>query len=535
MDKKTELIHSRNLLMAKLLWILLILDIATIAIFYEPAHLLNIVPVPAGMVLLTIITWLVLKRKLINQTMYFIMALVYIYLFALVKSHTEFVNFVFIWFGLVLSSLYHDYPLIIFSGAMTVGLTNYFFFVYHQQLFPGLPDGDAAFLSLLGVFICVILVITSKFSENLRLKAEHNELEAVGELRSNEQYLESFINNTSDAIVVIDMEGQALRINRAFEKIFGWSSEQVVGQQMLSIPVDLVAETREVWQRVKDGGQVTGLETKRQRKDLRLIDVSVTVSPIRDDQGKVVALACIYRDITERKRTEELLRQSDKLSAVGQLAAGVGHEIRNPLAVIKGFIQLLQQRYTGSEEYFDIMLSEVDRIEEIIREFLLLAKPQMISFSQHDLHTLLENIVVLVGTQAIMNNVQIRLEFEPGVPPVECDKNQMKQVFINLVKNAIEAMPSGGEVTVKVCRQGQDKVQIMFSDQGCGIPEHKLSRLGEPFFTTKEKGTGLGLMVSYKIIHNHRGSISVSSKVGRGTRFKINLPLVQLKVEEQSA
>ena len=137
---------------------------------------------------------------------------------------------------------------------------------------------------------------------------------------------------------------------------------------------------------------------------------------------------------------------------------------------------------------------------------------------------MLEHIIVLAETHAVMHNVRIFIHHEPNLPAVMCEENQLKQVFLNLLKNAIEAMPDGGEVHVSVRRE-EDTVVISFRDQGCGIPEDRLARLGEPFYTTKENGTGLGLMVSYRIIHNHGGTISVTSQLHQGSTFEVRLPV----------
>lgn len=228
--------------------------------------------------------------------------------------------------------------------------------------------------------------------------------------------------------------------------------------------------------------------------------------------------------VKQRKKTEEMVRKSEMLSMIGQLAAGVAHEIRNPLTSIKGFLQLMQTNATKHEEYFNIMLTELSRIEFIISEFLVLAKPQLVKKERRNLIHLLQNIIVLVETHAILNNVQVFLHFEPELPLIMCEESQLKQAFVNIMKNAIEAMPDGGELLITATRDGADRVLVQFIDDGVGVPEEIMPKLGEPFYTTKEKGTGLGLMVSYKIIENHRGSIQVRSTPQKGTTVEIQLP-----------
>jgi PAS domain S-box-containing protein len=242
--------------------------------------------------------------------------------------------------------------------------------------------------------------------------------------------------------------------------------------------------------------------------------------------GGKAAMLTIGKDITERKeQTEQLLQKSEKLALLGQMAAGIAHEIRNPLTSIKGFIQLFKsEKY--KDEYYDIVLSELDRINDIVGEFLVLAKPTAAVFAEKDVKELIKDVVTLINTQSILNNVQIFVEFESDLPNISCEESQLKQVFLNLLKNAIEAMPSGGNIDVMVQGKEEGKISIQIIDQGIGIPTERISTLGEPFYTTKEKGTGLGLMTCYKIIESHNGELLITSKVNEGTTIEIILPTI---------
>lgn len=245
--------------------------------------------------------------------------------------------------------------------------------------------------------------------------------------------------------------------------------------------------------------------------------------------GKEAVLS-IGNDITKRKeQTEQLLQKSEKLALLGQMAAGIAHEIRNPLTSIRGFIQLFKSE-SHQEEYYDIVLSELDRINNIVGEFLVLAKPTAAVFAEKDVKDLIKDVVTLINTQSILNNVQIFVEFESDLPKISCEENQLKQVFLNLLKNAIEAMPSGGSIDVKVRVKAEGKISIQIIDQGIGIPKDRIPTLGEPFYTTKEKGTGLGLMTCYKIIESHNGQIMIDSEVNQGTTIEIILPTITQRV-----
>ncbi|MCV9887419.1 PAS domain S-box protein [Metabacillus halosaccharovorans] len=235
------------------------------------------------------------------------------------------------------------------------------------------------------------------------------------------------------------------------------------------------------------------------------------------------AVQVILRDISYRKKTEELMIRSEKLSIAGQLAAGIAHEIRNPLTSIKGFLQIMQPDISNHSQYFHIIFSELNRIEMILSELLMLAKPQETKFTKTDLVTLLNDVAILLETQGNMNNVSILQEHSFPELQINCDENQLKQVFINLFKNAIDAMPKGGKVKV-LTEKINHSVKIIVKDEGEGIPPEFLERIGEPFLTTKEKGNGLGLMITYKIIENHSGNMYVESEVGKGSIFTIILP-----------
>ncbi|MFS1511110.1 ATP-binding protein [Chengkuizengella sp. SCS-71B] len=227
------------------------------------------------------------------------------------------------------------------------------------------------------------------------------------------------------------------------------------------------------------------------------------------------------------QQSEEMLVKSEKLSVVGQLAAGVAHEIRNPLTSLIGFLNLIKHGKEMNKEVLEVMTSELHRIELILSELLVLAKPQEITYKHKNIHNIFKDVLTLIEIQATQNNVKLQLDIEEKVPFIDCDENQLKQVFINLLKNAIEAMPSGGNIIIVVNMNEDNKVLISIQDDGCGMNEEEVCKLGEPFFTNKEEGTGLGFMLSEKMIHNHKGTIHIHSIKNVGTSVDIILPLTQ--------
>lgn len=218
------------------------------------------------------------------------------------------------------------------------------------------------------------------------------------------------------------------------------------------------------------------------------------------------------------------IRDTEKLTLVGQLAAGVAHEIRNPITVISGFLQLMKKD-PHNRSYLEIMMSEVNRINLIISEFLLLAKPSVIKFEQHNIKEIVEEILPLFQNMAEDKLIDLTVECPEVLPMIQCERNQLKQVFINVIKNSIEAMKTGGEIKIIVKLYDKKRLLIRFVDQGVGIPADKIAKLGQPFYTTKENGTGLGLMVSHKIIDCHGGRILINSKLKEGTTVDVLLPI----------
>ncbi|WP_067849469.1 PAS domain-containing sensor histidine kinase [Alicyclobacillus mali (ex Roth et al. 2021)] len=238
------------------------------------------------------------------------------------------------------------------------------------------------------------------------------------------------------------------------------------------------------------------------------------------------------QDVTAQKESElalaasrELLARSDKLAAVGQLAAGIAHEIRNPLTALRGFIDLMYQRArSNNRRYLEIMRGEVSRMEAIVSELLRLARPDRPQFQQLDLVDLVQEVVAFMSAQALLHGVDIQYEPRAATIKVQGDANQLKQVFINLMRNGIEAMQPGGVLRVALWQEG-GAARVQISDEGSGMSPDALARIGEPFFTTKEQGTGLGVMVSKRMVADHGGDLLIESEVGRGTTVMVLLPV----------
>ncbi|MEB1807128.1 MAG: PAS domain S-box protein [Bacillaceae bacterium] len=517
--KRLDLIFKRNQLMAKLLMIFYAFSIV-INTFIDPAILVFVAPI--GLLFCILIYFLSKQKQLTILTMYLSILFVFSFFFLLIIYEPLLINFIYIWLGLIISSIFHMVRPILFASFLTTAATIYFFFQYQNELFPGSDKVDVIYVVLFGILITIFLVFSSRFTEDLLEKAELKTEKTSKALIEAKGYLNTLFNQLKDPIVIHDEKGRIYQVNQGFTETFGWKTEELVGQTMPQLNKVQLKYLQEQWESVSRGETVREIELKNRTKDEKQLDVAISVSAIRTEEGRVVALASILRDITEQKQTEEYIRRSEKLSAVGQLAAGVAHEIRNPITVISGFLQLMQQQEQNTNNHVPVMLSELARINKIISEFLLLAKPGVQKFENVKIRYLIREVVTLLDTSAIMKSISITSEFSIDDTTVECDPDQIKQVLINLLKNSIEAMDDGGQIHIHVFEK-DNMIHIQIKDTGNGIPQEALERIGEPFFTTKPKGTGLGLMICDRIIEHHHGKMDISSVQGKGTTVTINL------------
>nr|WP_263324692.1 ATP-binding protein [Neobacillus sp. Marseille-Q6967] len=344
--------------------------------------------------------------------------------------------------------------------------------------------------------------------------------------RASEQSYIRLIDSLPEAIF-IHRNNKLIYANQATVTMIGArTKEEIIGTSIFEyiIPEYKERMLARLKQIPKETRPLTNIEYKIKKLDGSTIFFEgSSLSIVFGDKEAILTMG---KDITERKeQTDRLLLKSEKLALLGQMAAGIAHEIRNPLTSIRGFIQLFKADNKQSE-YYDIVLSELDRINDIVGEFLVLAKPTVAVFTEKDIRVLVRDVVTLFNTQSILSNVEIFIESEEELPAISCEENQLKQVFLNLLKNAVEAMPNGGHIYIKIKEKVEGEISIQIIDQGIGIPKERISTLGEPFYTTKEKGTGLGLMTCYKIIESHQGVLTIDSQVKVGTTIEILLPTI---------
>ena len=348
---------------------------------------------------------------------------------------------------------------------------------------------------------------------------------------------EQILGNLDDGVVHVGLDGRIGFFNEAAEMLTETSSAATVGHPLEQIfkrepwLLELVKKTRPPKQESArgEGDFVTRWGKKT--------PVSVTVSPLQDLQGQFLGSIMLLRDVKHRRELEEDLKRADRLALFGTLAAGLAHEIRNPLGGIKGAAQLLRRTGGGNpavKEFTDIMIREVDRVDQLIEQLLDLSRPAELDLAPVNVHEVLDQVLLLEGQTIGAAEIHIKKLFDPSLPPVRADRAQLIQVFLNLVKNALQAMLHSGTLTVATRLEtdfrirGQDSgtnrfIWVDIADEGAGIREADLPHIFSPFFTTKPNGTGLGLATCYRIISEHGGTIRVESAEGKGSTFKVSL------------
>ena len=347
----------------------------------------------------------------------------------------------------------------------------------------------------------------------------------------------SILSKNRDAFILIDLQGKFEYASHACEPLLGYPRDSLHKFVLDKLFVSDFLNQEHTFFKGREQKKLDNFDAQLKVIDGSILDVNVTSIPIFFDQ-EFLGSYLVIKDITsikqnrlstEREKEYHILinnlsRLSEKQATAGQLAAGIAHEIRNPITAIKGFLQLLMGENDGNKIYFEIIHSEIDRIEEILKELMVLAKPSKQKYERVNLEVLIEQVITLMASQALLNNIQIVTQFNYANMWMLGDTNQLKQVFINFIKNAIEAMPDGGVMQIKgeLLIGGQLRISII--DQGCGIPPEILLHIGQPFFTTKENGTGLGMLVSREIIKEHKGELYIESNL-TGTSVHVKLPL----------
>lgn len=330
--------------------------------------------------------------------------------------------------------------------------------------------------------------------------------------------------NLSDIIVIINSQGMITYISPAVQSVMAIAPDEVVNRHLLAVlPLEtgrLVMQTIRQITMEKQPRLITFSCPDRNGKKITL---EAKGTPVIREGHETNQVIFIIRNHTKHVQTEEFLQKIDKLSVIGQMAAGVAHEIRNPVTSIKGFVQLLR-RDQWKREYFDIMQAEFHQLESVLREYVFLSRECTEPYESHNLTDLLRQVTRFMQAKLERHHLMLDVKEVEGTT-IWCDQNQIQQLFMNLLSNSVESMQDGGTIRIVARHKKSEQVMIKIIDQGCGMAEERLKRLGEPFYSTKEKGTGLGLMICYKIMQAHDGYIHFSSTPNKGTTVEISFPL----------
>lgn len=332
-----------------------------------------------------------------------------------------------------------------------------------------------------------------------------------------------WVETSMDFICKRTPDGLIKYVSPSVQVMLGYEPAELIGK-LYTLFVHAEDYNRILSTAMPDGEEVSILTYRIKRKDGVYIWVSSQISVVRHPEtNEPFELFSVTSDISAKIKAEHFILEYEKLNVVGQLAAGIAHEIKNPLTSLKGFIQLMKAGEELNHNYLAIMEEEIKRMDAVSKELMLMAKPHKSDFKSFDMHDLVDHAITLLMAEAAKKCVEITKQSTLGDGMFLCDGNKIKQVLINMLMNAIDAMELPGEITVSISKS-DDELTIAIADTGTGIPSEDLDKIGKPFFTTKANGNGLGLMICYKIIEEHDGKINVESS-SKGTTFTIKLPI----------
>lgn len=362
---------------------------------------------------------------------------------------------------------------------------------------------------------CIIYPVSSGLDDDRGVLICIHDISLPQKLEKEKILTNYFIDFINAGVILADATGNIIEMNRQAEYLLNISKDDTINNNLAGFLGQLAGESPD-----PDG---------KPNYEMELGDRSLLVNcaDLCDKGGRTIGHVCIINDISEHKELERKMQRSATLSAIGELAAGTAHEIRNPLTSIRGFLQLMNERKDDRigdvESYFKLILSEVDRINAIVLEFLKLARPKKLDMQLVNLNEIVDSIWDLVHNEAVLREVKMSRQQNPDLPLVMGNADMIKQVVINLTNNAIQA--AGPKSTVRVITlRYKDGARLSVEDNGPGMDKSLQARIFDPYFTTRDEGTGLGLAITSKIVNDHNGSINVSSAPGKGARFNVDFP-----------
>lgn len=339
---------------------------------------------------------------------------------------------------------------------------------------------------------------------------------------------ERIIESIRSGLITTDLEGNIYTFNAAASEITGYKSDEMLGNPIASLFGNIEESMSSTLDAIENGDQPPRFEADLMTPEGFAVRVGYGISPLFSEEGETTGLIITFQDLTEIRTMEESVRRKDRLAAVGRVAAGLAHEIRNPLGAMRGAIQVLDSqtpRGTAQASLMEIILRESDRLNKIITNFLTYARPRVSNFSEIDVREAIgDTIMLLKHSPDVKEEHKLETVLPRNPVLLAADPTQLKQIFWNLARNALFAMPDGGVLKVATERIAVNRVRIVFSDTGCGMSPAQVERLFEPFSDSTTGGTGLGLSIVYQIIRDHNGTINVRSRENEGTTITIEMP-----------
>jgi two-component system nitrogen regulation sensor histidine kinase GlnL len=376
------------------------------------------------------------------------------------------------------------------------------------------------------------LTVIRSFTQAL-INAMHfiNHFQAVrkfsSEIESLNQFFSSIVNNFPSGIITIDKEGNITLINRKAKKIINIDSNTTNNQNIKSLDNYKYALINPLLDTIKENKALTRMETDIIQSNGNKIPIGFSTSPLWDKSGNVIGSIAIMKELTEIKQLEEHLRRKDRLAALGEMAAGMAHEIRNPLAGIRTGVEYLGRFLDEkNRDYVKLITKEISRLNRIVTDMTLYANRPPIKLEKVNLEKIIDISLAFLKHNIEEKKVNVSKDYDNNLPPINLDGDQMREIFDNLFLNALQAVKNGGKIKISTNYQKEKNyIEVEIKDNGNGISEKNKERIFNPFFTTKKGGTGLGLPICHRIISEHNGNIVITSKQGEGTTACIKLPL----------
>jgi len=339
-----------------------------------------------------------------------------------------------------------------------------------------------------------------------------------------EEFIESIIQNVTGGLLTIDLEENITFFNRAAEKMLGYGAADIVGEPMKTIFCPRAGRRTWVLESLRTGRVFHQEETVMVRKNGERVQIGISSAPLKDRSNRIIGVLASFVDLSQVAKLREQKARRELLMSLGEMSAVVAHKVRNPLASIKLGMQLVRKGLASSEamsETVDLVDQEVDKIERIIEELLNVVHPRDLNMTETDLKEVIARALFAVSERLAAKNIDVVEEYSGDFATVKGDAAQLEQVFYSILTNAIDAMPVKGRACIRGSTRADGKVKVEIEDNGEGIPPENMSKIFNPFFTTKANGTGLGLCLARQIVDAHNAFVTASSQVGRGTVFTV--------------